>query len=152
MGEIPHGAFLNKTKKNCFYAIPFCLHPKLWKPVHSPLRLHGDTLNASPDTVFESDAKKELGWDQKTEHAYDNGDVGSGDKLLYLLQKWDIRNAVLAVTRIDGGFAQAEILGIRRCVGDYISSTWPSICVQSSLNFTTSSQDKPGSQKDADIK
>lgn len=48
------------------------------------------------------------------EGGFDNGDVGSGDKLLYLLQKWDIQDAVLAVTRIDGGFAMAEIMGIRR--------------------------------------
>ncbi|CAN0075784.1 unnamed protein product, partial [Sphacelaria rigidula] len=48
------------------------------------------------------------------EGSCDNGDVGSGEKLLYLLQKWNIWNTVLAVTRIDGGFVQAEILGIRR--------------------------------------
>lgn len=45
----------------------------------------------------------------------DNGDVGSGEKLLYLLQKLDIRNRVLVVTRIDQGFVAAELLGIRRC-------------------------------------
>ena len=44
----------------------------------------------------------------------DNGDVGSGEKLLYLLQKWDIRDRVLVVTRINGGFARAELLGVRR--------------------------------------
>ncbi|CAN0026333.1 unnamed protein product, partial [Laminaria digitata] len=44
----------------------------------------------------------------------DNGDVGSGEKLLYLLQKWDIRDRVLVVTRINGGFVRAELLGVRR--------------------------------------
>lgn len=44
----------------------------------------------------------------------DNGDVGSGEKLLYLLQKWDVRHKVLVVTRIDRGFLKAELLGIRR--------------------------------------
>ena len=44
----------------------------------------------------------------------DNGDVGSGEKLLYLLQKWDIRDRVLVVTRINGGFVKAELLGVRR--------------------------------------
>lgn len=52
----------------------------------------------------------------KTEGRSDNGDVGSGDKLLHLLQKWDIQNTVLTVTRIDGGFVMAELLGVRRCV------------------------------------
>lgn len=45
----------------------------------------------------------------------DNGDVGSGEKLLHLLQKWDVRHRVLMVTRIDGGFMKAELMGIRRC-------------------------------------
>lgn len=44
----------------------------------------------------------------------DNGDVGSGEKLLHLLQKWDVRNRVLMVTRIDGGFMMAELMGVRR--------------------------------------
>lgn len=44
----------------------------------------------------------------------DNGDVGSGEKLLALLQKWDVRQRVLMVTRIDGGFMRAELLGVRR--------------------------------------
>lgn len=44
----------------------------------------------------------------------DNGDVGSGEKLLALLQKWDVRQRVLIVTRIDGGFMMAELLGVRR--------------------------------------
>ena len=44
----------------------------------------------------------------------DNGDVGSGEKLLYLLQKWDIWDRVLVVTRINGGFVKAELLGVRR--------------------------------------
>jgi len=44
----------------------------------------------------------------------DNGDVGSGEKLLALLQKWDVRQRVLMVTRIDGGFMMAELLGARR--------------------------------------
>lgn len=46
---------------------------------------------------------------------YDNGDVGAGEKLLCLLQKWDVRRRVLVVTRIDGGFVMAELLGVRRC-------------------------------------
>lgn len=50
----------------------------------------------------------------KEEGFCDNGDVGSGEKLLYLLQKWDVRHRVLVVTRIDGGFMRAELLGIRR--------------------------------------
>lgn len=45
----------------------------------------------------------------------DNGDVGAGEKLLCLLQKWDVRRRVLVVTRIDGGFVLAELLGVRRC-------------------------------------
>lgn len=44
----------------------------------------------------------------------DNGDVGSGEKLLHLLQKWDVRQRVLIVTRINGGFMWAELMGIRR--------------------------------------
>ncbi|CAM9398651.1 unnamed protein product, partial [Hapterophycus canaliculatus] len=44
----------------------------------------------------------------------DNGDVGSGEKLLHLLQKWDVRHRVLMVTRIDGGFMRADLMGIRR--------------------------------------
>lgn len=44
----------------------------------------------------------------------DNGDVGSGEKLLYLLQKWDVRHRVLMVTRINGGFMMAELMGVRR--------------------------------------
>lgn len=44
----------------------------------------------------------------------DNGDVGSGEKLLHLLQKWDVRNRMLMVTRIDGGFMMAELMGVRR--------------------------------------
>eukprot|EP00903_Cladosiphon_okamuranus_P010460 g9896.t1 len=44
----------------------------------------------------------------------DNGDVGSGEKLLHLLQKWDVRHRMLMVTRIDGGFMMAELMGVRR--------------------------------------
>lgn len=52
----------------------------------------------------------------------DKGDVGSGEKLLYLLQKWDVRHRVLLVTRIDGGFAMAELLGVRRYGADPVVS------------------------------
>lgn len=52
--------------------------------------------------------------DDSEEGFCDNGDVGSGEKLLHLLQKWDVRNRVLMVTRIDGGFMMAELMGIRR--------------------------------------
>lgn len=48
------------------------------------------------------------------EDQIDNGDIGSGNKILHLLQRWDIQDAALAVTRVNGGFAMAEILGIRR--------------------------------------
>lgn len=53
--------------------------------------------------------------DSDSEEGYcDNGDVGSGEKLLHLLQKWDVRHRVLMVTRIDGGFVMAELMGVRR--------------------------------------
>lgn len=52
--------------------------------------------------------------DDSEEGFRDNGDVGSGEKLLHLLQKWDVRNRVLMVTRIDGGFMMAELMGVRR--------------------------------------
>lgn len=48
------------------------------------------------------------------EGAVDDGDVGTGEKLLHLLRRWDTKDTVLAVTRINGGFAMAEILGVRR--------------------------------------
>lgn len=47
----------------------------------------------------------------------DNGDVGSGERLLYLLQNWDVKHGVvLVVSRINGGFMMAELLGLRRRV------------------------------------
>lgn len=107
--------FLNNKHPFRSHPLPPAPPPKRWKTVRSFLSLHGDRSNAFPNAVLESDARGESGRGEKTEGRFDNGDVGSGDKLLYLLQKWDIRNSVLAVTRIDGGFAQAEILGIRRC-------------------------------------
>lgn len=54
--------------------------------------------------------------EHELEGQVDDGDAGSGEKLLYLLQRRGVRDAVLAVTRINGGFAMAEILGIRRYV------------------------------------
>lgn len=51
----------------------------------------------------------------------DNGDVGSGEKLLHLLQKWDVRHRVLIVTRINGGFVMAELMGVRRYKFHHIS-------------------------------
>ena len=50
----------------------------------------------------------------------DLGDVGAGKKMLHLLQRWDVKNVVLVVTRHDsdslhgGEFLASEKLGVQR--------------------------------------
>lgn len=68
------------------------------KKRHAPEKDHDDAVTGSSEQ----------------EGYCDNGDVGSGEKLLHLLQKWDVRRRVLMVTRINGGFMMAELLGVRR--------------------------------------
>lgn len=68
-----------------------------------------------PDPRVGNDRSPAVAPDTEEEEGFcDNGDIGSGEKLLYLLQKWDVRHRVLVVTRINGGFMMAELLGIRR--------------------------------------
>lgn len=58
--------------------------------------------------------------DEAAEGFDDFGDLGAGRKLLGLLQRWDVRNVVLSVTRHDdrglpgGAFLAAERLGVQR--------------------------------------
>ena len=45
------------------------------------------------------------------EHSSDDGDFGVGDKLLHLLQKWDVLNIFLVVTRIDKSLSGTLLSG-----------------------------------------
>lgn len=83
---------------------PFAYRLEVAEPwaLRSPRNL-GDRNNRGPED------------DNDSEEGYcDNGDVGSGEKLLHLLRKWDVRHRVLMVTRINGGFMMAELMGVRR--------------------------------------
>ncbi|EQC25075.1 hypothetical protein SDRG_17051 [Saprolegnia diclina VS20] len=44
------------------------------------------------------------------EGAHDGGMFGAGDKLLYVLQRWDVHNVVLVVSRIDASYS-GQLLG-----------------------------------------
>ncbi len=77
------------------------------------LQCVGQGLQQSPRNI--GDHNRTSDDDSNSQEGFcDNGDVGSGEKLLALLQKWDVRQRVLMVTRIDGGFMMAELLGVRR--------------------------------------
>lgn len=51
----------------------------------------------------------------RKEGASDDGDTGIGDKLLHLLQRWDVENVILAVSRDDSAsMVGGNFLGVRR--------------------------------------
>ena len=71
---------------------------------------------------WDSSSVRPCAWrlDSGAEGSDDAGDVGAGEKLLHLLQRWDVKNVVLVVTRHDsdslhgGGFLASEKLGVQR--------------------------------------
>lgn len=76
---------------------------------------HGNGAQRSPRNLGDRSCGPEDDNSSDSDEGFcDNGDVGSGEKLLHLLQKWDVRHRVLMVTRIDGGFIMAELMGVRR--------------------------------------
>mmetsp|Transcript_102595 Transcript_102595/g.293855 ORF Transcript_102595/g.293855 Transcript_102595/m.293855 type:complete len:214 (-) Transcript_102595:373-1014(-) len=68
-----------------------------------------------------SSAVSPCAWRLEAEEGHDDhGDLGAGEKLLGLLQRWDVRNVIIVVTRHDskslhgGSFLAPEKLGIQR--------------------------------------
>ena len=76
----------------------------------------------SESAPWSNSSVKPCAWrlDSGVEGSDDAGDVGAGEKLLHLLQRWDVKNVVLVVTRHDsdslhgGGFLASEKLGVQR--------------------------------------
>ena len=89
------------------YVCPFAFRLSCNEVLKAPRRLEALPREAPV-------ADDESTGDVTQEGFCDNGDVGSGEKLLYLLQRRGLRHIVLVVSRINGGFMMAELLGIRR--------------------------------------
>lgn len=91
------------------YVCPFAFRLSCGGTQKTPLRLE------EPPT--EKQGHESITDEAVQEGFCDNDDVGSGERLLYLLQNWNVEHGVVVVvSRINGGFMMAELLGIRRRV------------------------------------